>query len=152
MPERASRICAKCPRIAVTGTRYCTAHQGADMQREQEYKASNELRKLYNAKRWRVTRLHVLCEDPQCTYVGPDGKRCLGLATDVHHTTRAQVLVARLGIDAFYDPQYLAGLCHMHHSQETATEVGFAGWNIKQIRARVLNYLAINGIGWAKGW
>jgi len=126
MPARPGRICAKCPRLATAGSCYCAAHQDAGKRQEREYKArSKDLRRLYSTKRWRITRIHVLAEDPRCSHINEDGTRCPWLATDVDHKIRAELWVAN-GRD-FFDPANLQGLCHAHHSAKTADEVGFGG-------------------------
>jgi 5-methylcytosine-specific restriction endonuclease McrA len=63
-------------------------------------------------------RNEVLARDPQCTYVDEQGVRCPVLATDIHHVIDAVEWIA-MGND-FHDPTNLAGLCHAHHSSETA--------------------------------
>jgi len=125
MGFRPQKLCAACIRPAMDGSRYCTQHQGLAQQREAEYR-DNALRKLYRTRRWRLTRAQVLHDDPICAHV-EGGRRCPWLATNVHHVIRAEIWVARGG--DFFDPANLQGLCHAHHSAETAREVGFAGHN-----------------------
>jgi len=118
MPQRAQRMCSKCYAQALPGSPRCAAHA----QREPNRKR-NDLRPLYKCKRWRVTRMHVLARDVQCTHK-ENGKQCVQLSTDVHHVVEAEQWVAQGG--DFYDQDNLAGLCHPHHSGITARTQGFA--------------------------
>jgi hypothetical protein len=120
-------MCKKCHRTAETGTSLCNQHQNADKQREheREQKRQSGIRPLYWSKRWKVTRRHVIANNPQCAFVDSNtGARCPQLSTDVHHKIDAQVWMDQGG--DFYDTDNLEALCHPHHSSETARTQGFA--------------------------
>lgn len=125
MGMRPGRMCAKCHGTPLPGTRYCAKHTAATKARE-----TDAIRRLYDTKAWKVTRAQVLARDPRCCHKDEQGARCWMIATDVHHVIRAELWVL-MGRN-FFDQDNLEGLCHPHHSAETAEEVGLAGWNRAQ--------------------
>jgi hypothetical protein len=47
--------------------------------------------------------------------------------TKCDHVMMARLVVELFGVDEFYNPDRLQGLCHERHSRKTAMEVGFRG-------------------------
>ena len=123
MPQRALRLCSKCPALAEPGTRYCPRHRDAQRQADRERRAANPLRQEFNrnSKAWRQTRALTLYYYPQCAQISEDGVRCVQLSTDAHHVVRAVDWVAQGG--DYMDQSNLVGLCHEHHTQHTQAEI-----------------------------
>jgi hypothetical protein len=82
------------------------------------YRADDPVRALYKTKRWRSVRLVVLRRDVLCVACGHQA------ATEVDHILSARLVLDNWGIDAFYEPDRLQGLCHRCHSRKTAHESG----------------------------
>jgi 5-methylcytosine-specific restriction endonuclease McrA len=97
-----TRLCLEpsCPNpVAYRGR--CQRHA---RQRNRETRSTNS--KIYNSKRWVMTRRHKLSLTPLC-------ERCDDIATDVHHRNDIQA-----GGD-IWNLDNLEALCHRCHSQET---------------------------------
>jgi 5-methylcytosine-specific restriction protein A len=85
------------------------------------YRADDPVRALYRCKRWRTVRLVVLRRDILCQSCGHEA------ATEADHILSARLVLDEFGVNAFYDPDRLQGLCHTCHSKKTAVEVGWSG-------------------------
>lgn len=96
------RLCSEagCARAAVSRGRCRTHAREADRRHHQ-----GEHRKLYNRKRWRMTRRRQLVENPMCQRCGSR------IATDAHH-----VVDLKDGGDP-YASENLASLCHVCHAR-----------------------------------
>jgi 5-methylcytosine-specific restriction protein A len=104
------RLCAepRCPREARRRGR-CVEH-ARDYERERDERR-RVARKVYNRKRWDLTRRAQLHRHPLCAVCG-------AVATDVHH---------KRDLADGGDPWALEGLeslCHSCHSQETRRRQG----------------------------
>jgi 5-methylcytosine-specific restriction endonuclease McrA len=126
MPSSPATICRDCNSRALSGSRYCAAHQTTNhaSQHKRNYDAfrkDDDIRKLYRCKRWQTTRLKVLSRDILCVACGHKA------ATECDHILSARLVIDNWGIDAFYDIERLQGLCHACHSQKTAHESGWTG-------------------------
>lgn len=66
-------------------------------------------------------RLSVLRRDILCKSCGHQA------ATVVDHIVMARLIVDQFGVDVFYDPSRLQGLCAGCHNKKTAQESGWAG-------------------------
>jgi 5-methylcytosine-specific restriction endonuclease McrA len=126
MPSLPSRLCRDCQSRAIEGSAYCARHQqdnNATRSRSlyDAYRADDPIRKLYRNKRWQATRQKVLSRDILCRSCGHRA------ATEVDHILSARLIVDNFGVQAFYDPARLQGLCHGCHSSKTAIESGFTG-------------------------
>lgn len=126
MPSSSAGLCRDCSSRAVQGTRYCSNHQVNNnaAQHKRLYdrsRANDPHRKLYRTRRWKHVRALVLGRDILCV----DCKH--KAATEVDHVENARVTVAAYGVDAFFDPERLQGLCHTCHSEKTLSESTWAG-------------------------
>lgn len=125
MPSALGRTCreASCSsRATVNG--YCDRHQNSKRDQKRSfdrYRADDEIRKLYRCKRWQNVRLRVLRRDILCQACGHQA------ATECDHILSARIVLDNFGVDAFYDPARLQGLCHGCHSQKTTHESGWTG-------------------------
>jgi 5-methylcytosine-specific restriction endonuclease McrA len=116
MGLRAARPCRECSSLAVRDG-LCAIHDARANERERERK-TDDVAKLYGTARWRKgTRPAVLARDLLCTDCGHR------LSTDVDHVERARLIVAKYGVNEFFNPARCAGLCHSCHSKKTSTEV-----------------------------
>lgn len=90
-----------CPELARGG--WCPKHR-----REHERGRGSATERGYGGRAWRFTRRYVIGRDPFCNEAG-----CSDPSTDAAH------IVPRTegGSD---DPSNLRGLCHRHHSSESA--------------------------------
>jgi 5-methylcytosine-specific restriction endonuclease McrA len=86
-----------CPYLAEYRGR-CKEHS-----RERERSINRAGKKLYNSKRWQMTRRHKLTKDPICERCGAR------MATDVHHI---QDLALGGAIHSMWNLQSLCGVCH----------------------------------------
>jgi 5-methylcytosine-specific restriction protein A len=68
--------------------------------------------RLYDTKRWTLTRRRVLFDRPLC-----EAKGCEQIATDVHHLEKPEDRP-----DLAYRLSNLRALCHEHHSAITRAE------------------------------
>lgn len=102
-----TRLCAEptCPTPATYRGR-CPTHA---KQRNRETRSRNT--KIYNSKRWQITRRRKLSLTPLC-------ERCGDIATDVHHREDIQQGGSPWAISN------LEALCHPCHSQETRRRQG----------------------------
>jgi hypothetical protein len=127
MPDRPPGICPECQAIARNG-RFCEKHEHdnrvlrASRDRNSLRRAGG-LRRLYDTALWRIrTRRFILSRDALCQIA----ILCEGRApsTDVDHTERAEIYIARHGGDEsfFFDPANLRGACQADHSYKTALE------------------------------
>lgn len=107
-----------------TANGFCDKHQDAKQEQKREYdrfRQDDPVRALYRCKRWRSVRLVVLRRDVLCVACGHQA------ATEADHILSARLVLDNFGLDAFYDPSRLQGLCHECHSQKTAVESGWTG-------------------------
>jgi 5-methylcytosine-specific restriction protein A len=122
VPSRAKRPCKfqNCQRLVESG--YCELHEQKLAERRRQELNDDPFRPLYKNKRWQTTRLVVLARDSICKMCG------LTASQVVDHVIPARQLVARYGVEAFYDESQLQGLCKSCHDTKTATEDStFAG-------------------------
>src|SRR6266446_6369663 len=107
-----------CCNRADYGDAYCAKCKAkrADETRayDRDRNANDPLRAMYNSIRWtRGTRLEVLRRDPLCVAEGCGNKA----SPDVdHHPLGAREIVARYGVNEFYNPARCRGVCHSCHS------------------------------------
>ena len=125
MPSVLTKTCraGTCSSRAATNG-YCDRHQ--DTRKEYKrlydrYRSGDEIRALYRTKRWKSVRLFVLRRDILCRSCGHQA------AIVVDHIVLARTIVGQFGVDAFYDPDRLQGLCKQCHDSKTALECGWAG-------------------------
>jgi hypothetical protein len=76
--------------------------------------------RLYDRKRWKLTRRRILFERPLCEQDG-----CDDLATDVHHLEAPEARP-----DLAFTPSNLVALCHACHSRVTRSEQAGGGSQI----------------------
>lgn len=119
MPTAPKRPCTtpRCPNLQP-----CPDHQ-----RMYDTRRGSAAKRGYSSNTgstWQQTRRIVLARDPICTWTEPAhgaitySRPCTSPSVDVAHI----VPRSRGGSD---DPSNLRGLCHRHHSQETATGESF---------------------------
>src|SRR6266568_8980872 len=100
-----------CPLLR-TGPRYCNDHADAVKLYDRERNRS-PFRKLYQSRRWAVTRHTVLAHDPLC-------QKCFRApATECDHVERASSIIRNFGPNEFFNPARCQGLCHTCHSSKT---------------------------------
>jgi len=127
MPSSTSRLCLDCTNKAINGTKYCANHQSKNNAADyrllyDRYRANDPIRLLYKKRRWlKGTKLIVTRRDPLCVECGHRATKVID-----HHPLEAREIVARFGVDAFYDPTRCRGLCKQCHDIKTATTTGFA--------------------------
>jgi 5-methylcytosine-specific restriction protein A len=98
-----------CPRTTREPHGLCAAHRAEQRQREDAERGSARERG-YRSPRWLATRARILARDPICRFPG-----CRRPSTDCAHI----VPRSEGGSD---DERNLRGLCHAHHSAETARD------------------------------
>jgi 5-methylcytosine-specific restriction endonuclease McrA len=130
VPSMPAKLCADCQKRAVNGTRYCDDHQTNNRQAElkqalDDRRKDDEVRKLYRTHHWSAVRRTVLRRDILCRMCGHR------TATEADHIIRARLLIQQFGIQEFFNPNRLQGLCHDCHASKTAKEVGFAGAHLE---------------------
>jgi 5-methylcytosine-specific restriction protein A len=93
---------------------------------DNERRADDPIRKLYQTKLWRAVRRIVLARDPFCALCSVDSAQAL--STVVHHVIAARKWIEQHGGDEsyFYDESNLQGACKPCHDAFTARECGFA--------------------------
>lgn len=96
---------------ALTDSGRCEQHKRQERRQYDEHRKDDPFHKFYSSTAWRQCREAFLSAHPLCS--GDHGGRIVA-ATDVHH-----VVELRDGGDPF-DWENLSGLCHEHHSRETA--------------------------------
>ena len=126
MPNAPSRLCLDCTRKAINDTKYCADHQTNNRATDHKllydrYRANDPIRALYKKQRWKQTRLIVFKRDPLCMECGHRASKVAD-----HHPLEAREIVARFGVNAFYDSTRCRGLCKQCHDIKTATTAGFA--------------------------
>ncbi len=107
-----------------TANGFCDRHQDSknDYKRLYDrYRADDPIRALYRTTRWKNVRLGVLRRDILCQACGPKA------AVVVVPIVSARIVVATFGIDEFYNPERLQGLCTSCHARKTAQESNWAG-------------------------
>jgi 5-methylcytosine-specific restriction protein A len=122
VPSRASRQCSQvgCPKLAVSGSRWCEAHQSnnthlATRRHYDKERADDPYRAIYRSRHWtEVTRPFIFARDPLCKIA----VLCEGKAPSVEVD---HVVPIRSGGDP-WDTNNLQGACHACHSHKTATE------------------------------
>jgi 5-methylcytosine-specific restriction endonuclease McrA len=104
-----TRLCSepRCPSPATYRGR-CATHARTNNQR------THRNRTIYNSKRWRILRRHILTHQPLCA--GYNDAECDGIATDVDHITPIHQ-----GGDA-WNPTNLQPLCQSCHGRKTRNE------------------------------
>jgi len=102
------RMCSKCHQTSVPGSRFCALHTTADSRHPR-----SATKRLYDCKKWKLTRQRVLALNPVCTNM-INSLPCPRLSTDVHHVVDAEEYMARGG--DFYDRDNLQALCHTCHT------------------------------------
>jgi 5-methylcytosine-specific restriction endonuclease McrA len=126
MPSSPSTICRMCNSRA-THDGYCERHSGSKNDSKRSYdrfRADDPIRALYrgkNAKRWQRVRQQVLRRDVLCKSCGHEA------ATVVDHILVARLVVDNYGVDEFYNPDRLQGLCKTCHDIKTTHESGWTG-------------------------
>ena len=123
MPSSPGGICRICNSRATSGG-YCERHKDAEKEANRIYdrfRADDPIRALYRCKRWFSVRMRVLRRDILCRSCGHEA------AKEVDHILTARLVLDNYGIDAFYDPDRLQGLCHRCHSKKTTLESGWCG-------------------------
>jgi 5-methylcytosine-specific restriction protein A len=117
---RAKRLCSTCPTVVPHGHSRC-----GDCIRKAEQTRGTAHQRGYGATHRKVFRAGVLARHPFCQH-----PRCTERATDADHwpLSRRQLVDAGLDPD---DPKHGRGLCHAHHSRETATNQP-GGWHAIQ--------------------
>lgn len=127
MPNAPSRLCLDCTRKAINDTKYCADHQVKNKAADYKllydrYRANDPIRALYKKRRWlKGTKLIVSKRDPLCVECGHRATKVID-----HHPLEAREIVARFGVDEFYNPERCRGLCKQCHDIKTATTTGFA--------------------------
>jgi 5-methylcytosine-specific restriction endonuclease McrA len=122
-----SRLCRDCTNRAINDTKYCAGHQTKNKAADHKllydrYRSNDPIRLLYKKRRWlKGTKLTVTKRDPLCVECGHRATKVVD-----HHPLEAREIVARFGVDAFYDPTRCRGLCKQCHDIKTATTTGFA--------------------------
>lgn len=112
MPRRALTTCSQpgCPELVERGR--CEEHKRAAEQRR-----GSAARRGYGKKHRQRFRAGVLERDICCVLCRDAGTWTLATVADHHPLSRREL--EERGLDAD-DPQYGRGLCHDHHSIETA--------------------------------
>jgi len=105
-----------CPNAAMQTSRWCTAHQQTNEQKERErLRQQDEVNRLYGREPWTSFRIMLLNRNPFCQRIH-NGKRCENLATLVHH-----LLSPRERPDLFTTPANCVGLCEHCHPNDAGT-------------------------------
>jgi hypothetical protein len=115
----ARRICQEpyCPRDATSRGRCDECRKRYERERSRARRARAGEGRLYDKKRWHLTRRRYRFENPFCEHV-ENGKPCGRLAEHVHHRTDLAD-----GGDP-YNFENLQALCASHHSRITASRQG----------------------------
>jgi 5-methylcytosine-specific restriction enzyme A len=122
MPTLPGHLCYHPGCFNKTREAYCAKHQRVRVDTRREYDRQRELndpfRKLYGCVRWTEgTRMTVLHRDPLCCECGHRA------STDAdHHPMGAREIVAKFGVNEFYNPARCRGLCHSCHAKKSSTE------------------------------
>ena len=93
---------------------YCDRHQGDAGESKRNFdrfRADDPVRALYKGKLWQRTRLIVLRRDILCRSCGHQA------ATEADHILTARLVLDNFGLDEFYNPERIQGLCHRWHSR-----------------------------------
>ncbi|HEV2522708.1 MAG TPA: HNH endonuclease signature motif containing protein [Candidatus Acidoferrales bacterium] len=132
---RTARTCAEpgCGLANVRGTRFCEKHQAENYEtRKAHDRNKNEpWRAWYGWAIWERTKTHFRATYPErallCQHI-ENGVQCKEFASEIDH-----IIPHRGNRDLFLggvNYSNLQGLCHAHHSQKTAKEVGWAGGHV----------------------
>lgn len=101
-------------------------------QKSEELKAFRK--KVYNSKRWKDTRLHILITQPFCANCAEND--FLTPACDVDHIIPlSKIYLEWLGLELIYDVTNLRGLCKKCHGEKSATE-GLIKHNKNKLKPR----------------
>lgn len=120
MPQRALTTCsAGCGALVERG-------RCADCSRTAEQKRGSSASRGYGERHRVQFREAVLERDICCVLCQPEGRWELATVADHWPRSRRELMAAGLDPD---DPQYGRGLCHDHHSRETAVNQP-GGWNV----------------------
>jgi 5-methylcytosine-specific restriction endonuclease McrA len=123
VPSSPTGICRSCSSRA-TANGFCDRHQHVKKEHKRLYDRFREddpVRALYRCKRWQRVRLVVLRRDILCRSCEHQA------ATECDHILSARIVLDNFGVDAFYDPDRLQGLCHRCHSSKTSVESSWTG-------------------------
>lgn len=123
MPSSPATICRSCNSRAI-GNGYCERHQDAKKEQKRlfdRFRADDPIRKLYKCKRWQRVRLIVLRRDILCQMCSHQA------ATEADHILSARLVLDEFGLNEFYNPDRLQGLCHNCHSKKTTMESCWLG-------------------------
>jgi hypothetical protein len=122
-PMRALKPCAKagCPALVAGGGNRCPLHlESYNSKRDAERRETDESWLLYQTPRWRKFRKWFLARNPICQRI-IDGKRCMTIATAVHHR-----IAVREHPELLCDAEHCVALCaghHHHHAGDFGDEV-----------------------------
>lgn len=114
---RANKLCSRCPTVVSRGVGMCS-----ECKRKAEQARGSSHARGYDQVHQATFREGVLARHPLCQADG-----CTERSTDADHWPLSRRELVDLGLDP-NDPQHGRGLCHSHHSQETAKHQP-GGWN-----------------------
>jgi 5-methylcytosine-specific restriction endonuclease McrA len=126
MPRSPEGLCLDCSSRVIPGTKYCQQHQHTNNRRTtritfDQFRADDEVRKLYRTARWKAVRQAVFKRDGYlCRSCG------FRAATECDHTPRARVIIDTFGRNEFFAMSRLTSLCSGCHKSKTRHELGFA--------------------------
>jgi 5-methylcytosine-specific restriction enzyme A len=115
---RAKRLCSSCPTVIPRSTR----NRCDECERKAEQARGTSTQRGYGTTHRKVFRQGVLARHPFCQY-----PRCTASSTDADHWPLSRRELVDAGLDPD-DPRHGRGLCHEHHSGETAVNQP-GGWH-----------------------